>query len=421
MTLLDLIWKSLKNRKLTTTLTILSIALSVTLLIGTEHVRKSARESFQGVISDTDLIVGPRTGPLQLLLYTVFHMGSATANIDYETYQKFTSHPAVKWTVPISLGDSHRGYRVVATNADFYKLYRYRNLRTLEFTQGRAPEGVFDVILGSEVAEKLGYQLDDRVVVTHGITSAVGIMDHDDKPFKIVGVLARTATPIDRSLYVTLEGMEAVHIDWQSGAPPLPGTETSAEQLLRMKLQPEQITAFLLRTKTRIETLRLQREINAYRGEPLLAIIPGVTLSEFWRGVSYAENGLQIVTVFIVLTGLLGMLMSIYTSLNERRREMAILRALGAGPRKILMLLVFEASLLSLLGCILGVALTYGLLFVFQPLVETEFGIHIPIRMLAGMEAVYLMLVVLAGTLIGLVPAHKAYRNTLSDGLTIRV
>ncbi|MCR9141968.1 MAG: ABC transporter permease [bacterium] len=418
--LLKLALQSIRNRSLTTGLTVLSIALSVALLIGVEHIRTSARASFQGTISQTDLIVGARSGPIQLLLYSVFHMGSATSNIDFESYKHFRDHPAVEWTIPISLGDSHRGHRVVATDQNFYEHYRFRGDRQIEFAEGRASAGVFDVVLGSEVAAKLGYQIGKKIVLSHGMSS-IGLLNHDDKPFTVVGILERTSTPVDRSLYISLEGMEAIHIDWQSGAPPMFGEEVAADEIDPAQLKVEQLTAFLLRSKSRVLTLRLQREVNTFEQEALLGIIPGVTLSELWQSIGYAEAALLIVTFIVVLVGLTGMLMSIYTTLNERRREMAILRSLGAGPRKILALFVLESGLLSIGGCILGVVLVYVALFFAQPIVENQMGLYLSIDVLSPIEFAYLGGVVLAGFLIGLVPAVRAYRNALADGLTIRV
>jgi putative ABC transport system permease protein len=421
MVLLSLAYRSLKNRKLTTILTLLSLALSVCLWIGIEHIRSGARESFSNTISQTDLIVGARGGSLQLLLYTVFHMGSPTANVSYESYEKFKNHPAVLWTIPISLGDSHRGYRVVGTNEDFYRHYRYRQDRKIELEQGGVPSGVFDVALGSEVAEKLNYRVGDRIVVTHGVTGAGGIMDHDDKPFTVVAVLKPTRTPLDRSVYVTLEGIEAIHIDWKQGAPPLKGQGIPAEQIRKEEIQIGQITAFFLRTKARVQTLALQREINNFIEEPLMAVIPGVALSELWNGISYGEQILKLVALFVVIVGLVGMLMALYTSLNERRREIAILRAVGMGPMKILALLVAESGLLSLVGSLLGIGLVYALVLFLQPIVEAQFGLFLPIKPLGAMEQGYVVAVVLAGLLIGLIPAWKAYRNALADGLAMRL
>lgn len=421
MVLLSLAYRSLRNRKLTSILTLLSLAFSVSLWVGIEHIRSGARESFSNTISQTDLIIGARGGSLQLLLYTVFHMGSPTANVSYESYDKFKKHPAVLWTIPISLGDSHRGYRVVGTNEGFYRHYRYRQDRQIEFQQGRAPSDVFELALGSEVAQKLDYKPGDRITVTHGLTSASGIMDHDDKPFTVVAILKPTHTPLDRSLYVTLEGIEAMHIDWKQGAPPLKGQGVAAEQIKKEEINIVQITAFFLRTKARVQTLALQREINTFPEEPLTAVIPGVALSELWNGISYGEQVLKVVALFVVIVGLVGMLMALYTSLNERRREIAILRAVGMGPLKIMFLLVAESGLLSLAGSLLGIGLVYSLVVLLQPLIEQQFGLYLPVKPLTATEHLYVGAVILAGLVIGLIPAWKAYRNALSDGLSVRV
>jgi len=420
MTLLKILWKSLWNRKVTTLLTVASVALSVTLLLGIERIRMGARESFSSTISQTDLIVGAKGGTIQLLLYTVFRMGSATGNISHETFEKFSKHPAVQWTIPYSLGDSHRGFRVVGTTEKFYEHYRFRQDKRVAFAQGMPPAGIFDVALGAEVAEKLGYTMGQKVAVTHGVTDGIGFMNHDDKPFTVVGILEKTGTPIDRSLYITLEGLEAIHMDWKDGAPPRKGEEIPASSLKKEEIKVSQITAFLVRTKNRFETLGLQREINTYADEPLMAIIPGVALSELWSVVSYAEDGLRLVSWSVLIVGLLAMLIAIYTSLQERRREMAILRSVGAGLRKIVGLLVAEAVLLTLLGVTLGIGLTYTALFVLQPIIENQFGLLIPIQPLSLLEWGFVGTILVASLLIGLIPALKAYRNSLADGLAVR-
>ncbi|MGZ3672552.1 MAG: ABC transporter permease [Bdellovibrionota bacterium] len=419
MTLLRLAYFSLRNRKFTTGLTVLSIALSVSLLLGVEKIRLGARDSFNNTISQTDLIVGPRTGSIQLLLYAVFHMGEATNNIAYESYLHFKNHPSTEWTIPYSLGDSHRNYRVVATDSNFYEHYHYRLNRGIEFAAGKSADGIFDVVLGSEVAEKLHYSLGQEITLTHGASE--GGMEHADRPFHVVGILKKTATPIDRSLYITLEGMEAIHIDWQSGAPPLPGHETPISKITKGKIKITQITAFLLRTKSRVQALYLQREIDEFSGEPLLAVMPGVALSQLWQGISYAEDGLRLVSAFVVVSGLLGMLIALYTSLNERRREMAILRAVGARPSHVLVLLVLESGLITWAGALIGTLSVYLLLLIAQPLIENEFGLYLPVRALSETECWYLGVLMLLGPVLGLIPAWKAYRNALADGLTIRV
>ena len=201
----------------------------------------------------------------------------------------------------------------------------------------------------------------------------------------------------------------------------MPGEETPAAKVKLEDLKIQEISAFLLRTKSRIDTLRLQREINTYAGEPLTAIMPGVALTELWQMLSYAENALAIVSFFVLAVGLLGMLVSIYTSLNERRREMAILRAMGAGPQKIIFLLVAESAMLSAAGAMLGAAMIYAFCVLAQPLVENKFGLYLPIQAPTPLAWAYLGVVVGAGVLIGFVPAIRAYRNALADGLGVRL
>jgi putative ABC transport system permease protein len=452
MFVLTLVRKSLANRLLATTLTVASIALSVTLLLGIESVRTGMRQSFSNTISRTDLIVGARGGSLPLLLYSVFGIGSPTNNISWETYQRVREHPAVAWTIPISLGDSHRGFRVVGTDSSFYLHFRYGSARALRFAAGSPPAARHEVALGSQVARTLGYAIGSDVVITHGL-HGTGIMDHDEQPFRVVGILEPTFTPVDRSLYVTLEGLDAVHegfmvdpfapaagrardphaaehaagephaAEHAAGEPPAAEHATRAREPhgTEHAAPPQQITAFFLGATTRIATLQLQREINTWEDEPLTAILPGVALAEMWRGVGYAEDALLVITFFVVAVGLIGMLLSLYTSLEARRREMAILRAVGTGAPRIFMLLVLESGLLGLAGALAGVGLVYGLLFLLRGIVESNFGLYLPIQPPTGTAYGYLGAVVAASFLLGLVPAVKAYRNSLADGLSVRV
>lgn len=413
--------KSLRNRILATSLTVFAIALSVTLLLSVERARRAAEDGFTQTISKTDLIVGARSGPLQLLLYTVFNMGNATHNIKYETYQKIRQNPAIEWTVPYSLGDGHRGFRVVGTNEDFFKHYRFRGDQSVIFNEGRPFEGLWDVVIGADVARKLSYRVGDRIVVAHGVTKEEGVLKHDDRPFVIVGIMAATGTPLDRAVYISLEGMEALHIDWESGSVPAAGKVTPNSLIKKENMVIGTITSFFVGAKSRIDTLRLQREINNFKDEPLLAIIPGVTLSELWNGLSYVEGVLKMISWMVVIVGFMAMLIALTTTLNERRREMAILRAVGAGPGKIVGLLVFESALLTLLGIALGMILSTVLLMVLRPWLETEFGLYLVGSLFTKKELVYMLVTLIGGILAGLIPALRAQSLSLKDGLSMRI
>ena len=418
MMLLQLAWRSLLNRKVSVLLTLFSISISVLLLLGVEKVRTETRNSFANTVSGTDLVVGARSGQIQLLLYSIFRIGNATNNISWESYQKITSHPRVAWSVPLSLGDSHRGYRVIGTNTDYFRYYRFGNQRNLAFSEGKPFSGLYDLVLGAEVARKLGYKIGDKVVVAHGMGST-SFAKHDDQPFTVSGILEPTATPVDQSLHVSLEAIEAIHVGWESGVK-LPGAEGPKEHDLK-DLEPEQITAFMVGLKSKVATFHLQRAINNYRGEPLLAILPGVALQELWQMIGIAEKALLIVSALVVLTGLTGMLTVLLSSLSERRREMAILRSVGARPWHILLLMLLESSLLTLAGCILGTLAMYLALLVGAPLIETQLGLRITLGALTGWQWQLLAMVLFAGTVAGFLPAWRAYRNALADGLTIRL
>ena len=420
MKTLSLALRSLANRRTTALLTLCAIAVSVALLLGVQKLRTAAREGFANTVSGVDLIVGARSGQINLLLYSVFRVGDATANVSWETYRKVARRSDVAWTIPLSLGDSHRGYRVLGTNLDYFRHYKFAGGRELTFESGKPFADLYDAVLGAEVARALGYKLGDPIVISHGLGN-VSFAKHEDKPFRVAGILARTGTPVDRTVHVSLEAITAIHVDWQSGMHALPGGRVDADAARAMDLTPASITAFMVGMENRVMTFGLQRAINEYRQEPLLAIMPGVALTQLWNLVGIADTALMVIAAFVVLAGLLGMLTAILTSLNERRREMAILRSVGARPRHVFTLLIAEAGLLAAAGVAAGVALCYGLMYASKPLLERRFGLFLEPGGLTGYDIGLLAAIVAAALLMGALPAWRAYRNTLSDGLTPRV
>lgn len=410
-------FKSLRNRKFISFLCVFSIALSLSLFLIVEKLRIGIEDGFTNSISNADLIVGARSGPLQLLLYSIFHMGSPTNNITIDTYHKIKSHPAVDWTIPISLGDSYKGHRVVATTNDFFKHYQFRGDHKLSMSQGTWGDDVFDVVLGSRIAQKLNHSLNDSIVLSHGI-SEQSILDHDNTPFKVVGILKPTGTPVDKSLYITLYGMEAIHVGWENGFPN--SQEIKAAKFNKENLKPDQITSFVLRSRNRIALLGLQRFISTYEDEPLSAIIPALTLSELWSLLDQLENAFLGISVFVIIIGFLSILISLYMSLNERQREMAILRSVGVSAKEITLLLLVEATVLSVIGAISAFVLQYGLLFIIRPALEGKFGLFIPFSGPTSRELMVTTAFICIGSSFGLIPALKAYKSSLTDGLLMK-
>ena len=384
-------------------------------MLGVEKVRVNAKSSFANTISGTDLIVGARSGSIQLLLYSVFRIGSATNNITWKSYQDIAQQKGVKWTIPISLGDSHRGFRVMGTSRDYFSVYQYGEKRTLKFSSGAQFEGVFDAVIGSEVANTLNYSIGDQVIISHG-TGSASFAQHKDKPFVISGILEHTGTPVDRTMHVSLAGIEAMHVNWQGAMK----KRKAKKALTESNLQPESITAFLVGLDSKIVSFKMQRYINDYAAEPLLAIFPGIALHELWSLMSVAEKALLIISLFVVLASLTGMLAVSLAGLNERRREVAIFRSVGASHWHIMGLLITETVLLTMIGIIIGLIMLYSSIWVAQPLIEKNYGLFIPITAPNVRELGMISVLLAASFLVGLVPAYFAYKNSLADGMSIR-
>lgn len=407
---------SLFARSLTVGMTILAIALSVALFLGVEKVRTGAKASFADTISGTDLIVGARSGAVQLLLYSVFRIGNATNNVTWESYQDIAARPEVDWIVPISLGDSHRQFRVMGTTKAFFEHYKYRQGRSLAVADGAIMDDLFDTVIGADVAATLGYEIDDPIVVAHGLAS---FTEHKDQPFRVSGILKKTGTPVDRTVIVSLGAIEAIHVDWQSGAR-IPGQTTPLDVIRKMDLTPKAVTAALVGVESPLQTFALQRAINEYSEEPLLAILPGIALQELWAIVGIAETALLAVSAMVVVTALIGMMATIFSSLNERRREMAIYRAMGARPATILGMLVFEAMVMAAIGALLGLVLLYVGLYIAQPVVDSAFGLWLPIEAPTMREVRVMLAVICAGAIVSLIPAVRAYKISVADGMMVK-
>ena len=422
--------KSLRNRRLTAALTVVSIALATALLLGVERIREQTREGFASTISGTDLIVGARSSPVHLLLFSVFRIGNATNNIRWASYRTLAAWPEVAWSIPLSLGDSHHGFRVLGTTSDYFEHYRFARDRPLEIAAGKRFQAPHDAVLGAEVAQSLGYGLGQHIVIAHG-AGEVEFSLHKDQPFEVVGILARTGTPVDRTVHISLEGLDALHADANvsTSTDPLEAARQAAKHHAdeaehdahEGRDEVHSITAFLVGLKSRGAALSVQRRMNEFPAEPLTAILPGVALLEVWDIASVAERALFAVSVLVVFVGLAGMLVALLTSLSERRREMAVLRSVGARPLHVFSLILGEAALLTLVGIALGAATVTIGLWLGRPWLESHLGLFIDVGWPSTYEWLLMVMMALAGACVGLIPAYRIYRYSLADGMIIRI
>ncbi|MEM6652973.1 MAG: ABC transporter permease, partial [Pseudomonadota bacterium] len=375
VSIFSLAWQSLMNRRVSAVLTVIAIALSVALFLGVEKARTAAKDGFDNTISGTELIVGAPSGQINLLLYSVFRLGNATAEISWPAYEEIANREDVAWTVPISLGDSHRGYRVLGTNLDYFEHYKYGQRQSLAIAEGMVFDDLFDAVIGAEIAKQLGYDIGTPLILTHGI-GAPGLNDHDNRPFRVVGILRPTGTPVDQTIHVSLEAITAIHVGWETGTRSR-FADSITEEMIRSlpSLTPRTITAVFVGLKNRATILRTRRDINTNMSEPMLAIIPGQALAELWQVMGTAERVLLAVSAFVIAVGLVSILTSILTSLNERRREMSILRAVGARPGHVFALLIVEAAVLGFVGAVLGALLIQLILAIAAPFLSLQYGI----------------------------------------------
>jgi putative ABC transport system permease protein len=398
MSLITLTWKSLLSRKWTVWLCSLSVALTLSLVLTLQTIKSSSEDSFTQTISQVDLLVGARGGQLQLLLFSVFNMGSATNNISIEAYEKWKNHKSIEWTIPISLGDSFKGFRVVGTNLDFFKHYRFKKDQSLKVESGRLFNQEAEVVLGSQVAKALKLKLNDQAIITHGVTKGSGVVHHDDEPFQVVGILEPTGTVLDSSVYVTLEGMDHLHHHHDND-------------------HAKSISAFYLRTKNRVETLQLQREINEWKTEPMMAILPGYALSELWNNLSYFENILQLMVGLVALFGAITLVLLMTLTLESRRREIAILRSVGASPRLVSKVILLETLILTVFGSLLGLVMSKVMLIVLNQMMIDKIGLVLSSSLLSLQDLQFILVALIVGGISSLIPSYLSYQRSLKEGL----
>ena len=399
--LIYLAFKSAWNRRFVLTLVMFAIAMSSFLLLSIERIRTDLRTSFSQSVSGVDLIVGARTGSTQLLLYSVFRLGSATNNMQWQSVQALTQQKMVSWVIPLSLGDSHKGFSVLGTNQTYFEQFRYGQKQSLTLKQGRTFNALDEVVLGSEIARTLGYALGSRIVLSHG-DGILAANDHAGQPFNVVGILKPTGTPVDRTAHVSLSALEAIH---------------TGDSSIKFSSTPQAVTAVLVGLKNRAAVFSLQRMISSFEAEPLMAILPGVALDELWDTIAISERALIGISLLVCFVSLLSLSAVITAGLNERRRELAILRSLGAGPINIVLLLLIECVIVAVIGVLLGALLCAVALLAVGPWAQSQWGLSLQWRAPSASEYLVAAAILIGASASSLIPSYRAYRLSLGDGL----
>lgn len=426
-TLLPLALASAWNRRLSLSLAVFSIALAVTLLLAVTRVRDAAETGFAQAVAGVDLVVGPRGSPMQLLLHAVFHLGDATHTIRWQSYRALSTDPQIAWSIPLALGDSHLGFPVLGTTPEYFRHLRRGQQQPLDFSSGRPFRELFEAVVGAEIAARLGYRLGELITLHHGSVHLDELEDtdqhgaeHADKPFRVVGILSPTATPIDRTIHVSLASLEAIHLNWQGGLP-LPGLDIPPQLATKFDLTPKTLDAVLIGLHQRTDVFRAQRQIANFTGEPLMAILPSLTMDELWQLVGSVERSLHGLAWLVVGVGLASMAAVILAGLGERRRELAILRSVGASSRHIVALMMLEGGTLTAAGLLTGLGFVEGAGYLFTPWANARLGLDLSTNAFSAEELRLIAGILATGLLTSLLPGWRASRMSLADGLVPRL
>jgi putative ABC transport system permease protein len=435
MTLLGIAWRNIRQRFLTSGLTALALALGVTLVVATLVIGNAVTQAFNsGSGLGYNMIVGAKGSPLQLVLNSVYLISRPIENVPWSFYEDFLPGSAradgadgqfagsVATAVPICMGDYFRGFRVVGTNAAYFDRLTLGDGRPFRFAAGAnfRDDDFFAGVLGAAVAARLGLRVGDAFSPTHGADDGAV---HD--PFRVVGILARTDTPVDRGVYVNMEGFYL-----QEGhAKPVAGAETSQPRSAGGPPAPlpaaqREVTAILLETSApaglpaSLMAMQLRTTVNEGRdgqaAEPVREIAQLLDL--FVRPL---ELVLLLVTSLVVVVSALGILVGMLGSSLERSRDVAIMRALGARRTHVLATVLIEAVLLAVAGGLAGWLLGHLLVAAIGPLVATDAGVSLGVFSAAPVAEVLLVpfLIGLA-ILAGLMPALAAYRTDVARWLS---
>ena len=471
-TLIKVAYASLRYRIGGVGLTIASVTLSVFVLLSVEHIRQEARNGFASTVSGVDLIVGARTGEINLLLLSIFRVGNATANVSWGAVEEISEQKSISWVVPISLGDSHRTFRVVGTTPEFFSRYKYAQKKPLSFSQGGEFDALQDVVLGARAAVKLSYVLGDSLVLSHGVADT-SFLHHEDLPFSVSGILERTGTPVDNAIFVSLDAIEAMHSedsesenrqrlhegheshaaheesdvhegheahesdlmhegeeshwaheeggahevhDAQEGDSDHPNHKGEESDNYHDHRAIGSVTAILVGLDSPISTLVVQRWINEYSEEALLGILPGVALTQLWALLGNIEAVLLGISILVFVSSLLGLNAMLLASMRERRREIEILRSIGAPSLFIWGLLIIESLLIITIGVVLAI---FGLLLAISlanDVLANELGISLSAQILNTSNLSAIGLIYLTALAMTLVPAWRAYSVSRSAG-----
>ena len=456
MSLWKIAWRSIQQRSVASGLTAFSIGLGVALVVAVLVIHAVIDQSFRRGSQGYDLIIGAKGDRLQLVLNTVFHLGEPTDTIPYSFYEKLAQEefsPAVEAAIPICTGHAYKGCQAIATVPEMFDELTYLDGRHYAFAEGRnfLSENPFEAVLGSLAARKTGLAVNDEFTPTGSSGGTEAHAGHEDKPFKVVGILEHTGTPNDGVVFMNLEGFYrcAAHTQAPSFAQKLLSTSSELDETAPddpksdadapdhdahaehgnedhagnedahgVAHEDRQISAVLVCTDWSQPELAIVLPDVINRGSVAQAVHPARIIAELFDGiVGNIQRLLLVLAVLVVVVAGIGILVSIYNSMTERRHEIAVMRALGADRFTVMAVILTESILLSLGGGVIGLLLGHGLIGVLAPTILEQTGVMVAPWEFKMVELILIPGLIFLATLVGFLPALSAYRTDVAKAL----
>lgn len=424
MNLFQIVLKNIKQRKLSAALTIISTLLGVALVIAILVIKQESEDAFNQTATGYELIVGPKGSPLQVTLNTIYHIGLPVNNMPYRTYDLISKDRRVKLAIPYVMGDNYKNFRIIGTSEKFFTEFEYQKGKRYSFQTGRQFENENEAVIGNDVAEKTGMKIGDTFIGSHGVEAYEYAEEHDEHKFTVTGILNKTFTPNDKVIFIPMESVWEMHYhgEEESTIDTIhSGHEHGEVHKHEFPEERKTITSILVSLKSPVYFDLLRRQINddKFEGINAQAIIPVLEIMQLFEIIGNINSVLLIVAYMVIIVAVISILVSIYNTINERKRDIAIMRALGASRGKIFGMIILEGLFISFIGAILGVFAGHLAVYVFSPLISAKTGILIT-GLTFNIFELYLVLgTIILSVLVSILPAVKAYRTDVAKNLSL--
>ncbi|MBI1287197.1 MAG: FtsX-like permease family protein [Flavobacteriales bacterium] len=393
MKMLQLAYANLKEHFLTTSLSVMLLSIGVGMVSFIVTVSGQLNDRFNRDIRGIDMVVGAKGSPLQLILSAVYQIDNPTGNIPLSEVSKIQRHPLVKYSIPLSYGDSYQGFRIVGTDTLYLSHFKAK------FREGKPWQKSMEVVLGSTVAARLELNLGDHFHGTHGFEKEG--QEHEEKRYSVVGILEPTGTVADRLILTSTESVWDIHHH-----------EEAHDESAEHHEESAQITALLVKFKNPMGMMQLPRFINEKTS--MQAALPAIEINRLYELMGIGFSTLQTIGILIMIIAALSVFISLLNSLKERKYELALMRSLGASPAKLFALVIQESLLLCLAGYVFGIILGRIAIMTLSSFGEEQFHFSVSQSGVSAVEIWLLPLTLGVGLVAAIIPAIRAYRSDIS-------